>query len=225
LLGILLAFSVHTALLLFGGLLFAGTAPAEGQEREVELLTALEQPKPDDPAKDTAPEELEADDEPPPDAAEILKQMEPGPSEPAALDAVSLGAIAQALDGGGADFGPGVSFQSGGRIGGMGQGGAGDGLEEAFTLAEIGQRPQATWQIFPSYPPEMRRKRFEGVVSVIFVVDATGVVTDARVEESNHPAFEKPALDAIRQWRFEPASKAGKNVACRVRQQFRFEPN
>ena len=50
-------------------------------------------------------------------------------------------------------------------------------------------------------------------------------MTNPRVEKSNHPAFEKPALEAIRQWKFEPALRGGAPVACNMRQPFRFPPS
>ena len=68
----------------------------------------------------------------------------------------------------------------------------------------------------------MRGKKMEGVVGVLFVVDATGKVTQQRVEKSNHPAFEKPALEAVRRWKFEPGIKAGQRVPCKMRVTVRF---
>ena len=64
-----------------------------------------------------------------------------------------------------------------------------------------------------------------GVVSVIFVVDASGKVVNPRIEKSSNAAFEKPALDAVKQWKFEPAVKGGQRVACTMRQPIRFQPS
>jgi protein TonB len=75
------------------------------------------------------------------------------------------------------------------------------------------------------YPTGMRGKKIEGVVTIVFVVDATGRVADPRVEKSTHADFDRPALDAIRQWKFEPAVKAGQRVACRMRAPIRFQPS
>jgi protein TonB len=56
-------------------------------------------------------------------------------------------------------------------------------------------------------------------------VEASGKVADPRVEKSTHTAFDKPALDAVKQWKFEPAVKAGQRVACKMRVPIRFQPS
>src|SRR6185369_10428178 len=118
------------------------------------------------------------------------------------LDAASLGAIEEALSGqggGGGDFGGSANFASGGIIGGTGTGGAGNAsLEQVFNAADIDQKPRAVYQSAPAYPAEMRGKKVEGVVTVIFVVESTGKVSDLKVESSSNPSFERPAVDAVR---------------------------
>jgi protein TonB len=230
LLGILCAFLLHAGVVLFGGLIFAGARKDQGTLQQVELLA------PDDPAAKEKPpeeqpkqEELESQEEKPPDAAEILRNLDqPVTSAAPALDAVSLGAIEQALNGQGSrgDFSDALSFASGGRIGGIGKAGTLDGkLEDAFSLSEIDQKPRAVFQAAPLYPSEMRGKKVEGSVTLLFVVDATGKVSNPRVEKSSHPAFEKPALDALKQWKFEPAVKGGQRVGCKMRVPIRFQPS
>jgi protein TonB len=97
-------------------------------------------------------------------------------------------------------------------------------IDEAFSLSEIDQSPRKVYHIDPSYPGELRGKRIDGSASVIFVVDAAGKVTSPRIEKSAHPAFDKPALDAVKQWKFEPGVKGGARVACRMRVSIRFQP-
>lgn len=230
LLAILCALLLHVAFILFGGLVVPGATAQAAKLQQVELLAAEEEPKKEQP-KDPPPEEkpLEADKEQAPDAAEILKNLERPPSpEPAALDALSLGALEQALSGaaGGGDFGDALSLASGGHIGGSGKGaGPDEKFEQAFSMAEIDQKPRAIFQAAPLYPGEMRGKKLEGVVTVIFVVDPAGKVTNLRIERSSHPAFDKPATDAVKQWKFEPAVKGGQRVACKMRVPIRFQPS
>jgi protein TonB len=72
----------------------------------------------------------------------------------------------------------------------------------------------------------MRGKNLEGAVTIIFVLDASGKVTNPRVEKSTHRAFEKPALDAVKQWKFEPGIQGGRRVPCNMRVPIRFpQPN
>jgi protein TonB len=172
---------------------------------------------------------MKAEEEKPPDAAEISRDLDAPPMNDApALDAASLSSIEAALNGqgaGGGDFAEALSFASGGRINGMGKAGAAeDGAEGAFSLAEIDQKPRAVYQVPPNYPAELRGKKVEGVVTIIFVVDAEGKVANPRVEKSTDRAFEDPAVTAVRRWKFEPAVRAGQRVACKMRVPIRFEP-
>ncbi|HEY5138388.1 MAG TPA: energy transducer TonB, partial [Methylococcales bacterium] len=80
---------------------------------------------------------------------------------------------------------------------------------------------RVAFQTAPVYPSGVRT---EGVVSVIFVVDQTGRVINPHVEKSTQQEFEKPAVDAVKQWKFEPAIKAGQRVACKMRVPIRFQP-
>lgn len=229
-LGIAAAVFLHVFILLFGGLFFPHAAASNASITPVDLLDDLDETKPkDQPIDEEKPqEEIETDTEKPPDAAEIVKSLDVAPVNDApALEAASLSAIEAALNGqtGGGDFGEALSFASGGRIGGTGKPGSlGDGAEQVFSMADIDQKPRAVFQTAPTYPSELRSKKVEGAVIVIFVVDATGKVSDPRVEKSDNPAFDKPALDSVRQWKFEPGVKAGKRVPCKMRQPIRFQP-
>ncbi len=232
-LAVVAAVLVHAGILAFGGALFMhDDAPTV---REIELLGAEDptvaeekvepEPTPEDPIE-------QQQDEPPPDASEIVKSMEqlaaPNNDAPA-LEAASLSAIEAALNGGGAgaggDFAGALSLSSGGRIGGTGVAGTSEeSIEEAFSLAEIDQKPRAVYQSSANYPTELKGKRVEGAVSVIFIVDANGRVQNPRAVSSSQPAFEKPALESVRQWKFEAAVKGGERVACRMRVSVRFQP-
>jgi protein TonB len=228
LLGFLLALVVHAAILAFGGLLMPEARAKPATTTEVDLVG-------DEPAAEKKPEPKPEPQEPPvepekpPESADLLKNLDvPTPADMPALDAASLGAIEQALAGGGGDgsFGDALSFASGGHIGGLGKGGAGDdAAANAFSMAEIDQKPRLLVNPQPIYPSQMRGKKVEGTVSVIFVVDEHGRVVEPRIEKSSHPAFERPALDAVRQWKFEPAVKAGQRVSCRMRAPLRFQPS
>jgi TonB family protein len=233
--GVLSAVAVHALVLLFGGIFFLREGPDQGSLREVELLAAQApeaEKKPDEPEEPSKgpTEELAANEEEAPDSAELMRNLELASIQPApALEAASLGAIADALSGLGSsagDFGDALTFASGGRIGGTGKPGALDAsLESALSLAEIDQKPRAIFQASPLYPSEMRGKKLEGTVTLLFIVDATGKVSEPRVEQSSHPAFERPALEAVRQWKFEPAVKGGRRVSCKMRVPIRFQPS
>jgi periplasmic protein TonB len=237
-LGIGCALALHAGFLLFGGIFFLHDEATHATLAKVELLSADEAAAEDDPEKEPEqPEPAEADEEAleaeaeeAPDAAELIRNLElsavAGAPE---LEAASLSAIEAALSGqtgGSMDFAQALDFSSGGRIGGTGKAGALDEtLEDAFSLAEIDQKPRVLFQAAPGYPVTMRGRKVEGVVSVLFVVNPDGKVDGPRVETSSHTAFEKPAVDAVKHWTFEPAVKSGKRVACKMRVSVRFPPS
>jgi TonB family protein len=235
LVGIGVAFLVHAGVIAFGGLLFAGAQNDQGKTQQVELLSADDsveaEKKKDEPEPENHDEsEVIVDEEPPPDAAEMMRNLELTPlSATPALDASSLSEIEAALSGQsglGGDFAQSVDFASGGRISGTGKAGAmGGGDDAVFSIAEIDQPPRATLQGAPMYPATMRGKKVEGVVTLLFIVDASGKVTSPRVESSTHANFEAPALDAVKKWKFEPALRAGQRVPCRMRIPIRFPAN
>ncbi len=228
LLGIGAAVFVHLVVIAFGGILFLKDEKAGSSVQAVDLLADVTETKKDvkPEEKKEPPEELETHDETPPDSADLLKDLDTPPVNDApALEAASLSAIEAALSGqgGSSDFAEAIGFGSGGRIGGTGVVGQSEQkLEEAFSLAELDQKPRAIVQTSPTIPAEMRGKKTEGVVSVIFVVDASGKVENPRVEKSSHTAFESPALAAIRKWKFEPGLRAGQRVASQMRVSIRF---
>jgi protein TonB len=237
LLGCLAASLLIGFVLCFGRLIFFWIDEPDSRAiQQVELLavddTVSEKDKKDEKEKpqEKPPDEQQVEEEPPPDSAELVRNLEISEVTSAPeLEAASLSAIEAALSGqlgGSSDFAETLSLASGGRIGGTAKAGAGgDELESAFSMAEIDQKPRAIFQSSPPYPAELRSKKLEGVVTVIFVVDSTGKVANPSVQSSSNTAFDKPALDAVKKWKFEPAIKGGERVACKMRVPIRFKPS
>lgn len=98
----------------------------------------------------------------------------------------------------------------------------GEALEEIANWNELSRHPRPITQRRPIYPPELRRQRVEGHVTVEFVITTQGSVTRLRVVESSNPGFEQNALKAVRQWRFQPGEKNGKIVNVLARQNIPF---
>jgi protein TonB len=94
--------------------------------------------------------------------------------------------------------------------------------DETFDASELEKKPEALSQIAPAYPAELRKAKIDGLVTLVFVLDENGHVEEPRVENSSRPEFEKPALDAIRKWRFRPGIKDGQSVRTFVRLPMRF---
>jgi len=80
------------------------------------------------------------------------------------------------------------------------------------------QPPQVIEQAAPIYPEALRRAGISGQVLVQFGVDATGAVQNVKAVKSDHSELEGPATDAVRKFRFRPATKDGQPVAIRLMQ-------
>jgi protein TonB len=65
--------------------------------------------------------------------------------------------------------------------------------------------PRKLVDVRPVYPPTMREAGREGRVSIEAIISRDGRVTSARVTSTDvHPDFAIAAIDAVRQWQFEP---------------------
>jgi periplasmic protein TonB len=119
-----------------------------------------------------------------------------------------------------------VAMGSGGALAGFGEIRALTAAQtiqnETFDVSELEKRPEPTSTVMPAYPSELRKAKIEGVVTLVFVLSEEGRVEEPRVENSSRPEFEKPALDAIRKWRFSPGKKDGQSVRTFVRVPMRF---
>lgn len=118
-----------------------------------------------------------------------------------------------------------VAMGAGGALAGFGESqatAAAAPQEETFNVADLEKRPEPVTQVAPAYPQELRKAKVEGVVTLVFVLDEKGRVEEPRVENATRPEFEKPALDAIRKWRFSPGMKDGQAVRTYIRLPMRF---
>ncbi|KRG62939.1 hypothetical protein ABB26_14800 [Stenotrophomonas humi] len=75
----------------------------------------------------------------------------------------------------------------------------------------------------PTYPPELIAADITGSATLVFTIDEQGSVVDARVESATRPEFSDASLEAVRTWKFTPATLSGKPIRMETRQQFPFE--
>ncbi|MEO0453561.1 MAG: TonB family protein, partial [Verrucomicrobiota bacterium] len=67
------------------------------------------------------------------------------------------------------------------------------------------ERTVIPWTGFrPLYPNELREEKVVGHADVLIEVTVDGRVRRARIEQSTHPAFRAPAVEAARKWKFRP---------------------
>ncbi len=71
--------------------------------------------------------------------------------------------------------------------------------------------------VAPKYPRSARRRNITGSVDISFTVQNNGVVTDVSIIQSKPgTTFDKAAMDAVAQWRFEPPTENGVRVEKRT---------
>lgn len=71
------------------------------------------------------------------------------------------------------------------------------------------QPPKQTKKVNPAYPLAAQLERVQGMVVLEAIIDVDGKVRDVRVLRSA-PFLDQAAVDAVRQWEYEPAQRDGK---------------
>lgn len=96
--------------------------------------------------------------------------------------------------------------------------------EKIFELAELTKSPSPIDQRTPRYPPRLLERRIEGLVTLRFVIDQNGRVSEDRiqVERTAHPELTRSAINAVKNWVFEPGELNGEAVSCWVRVEIPF---
>ena len=82
--------------------------------------------------------------------------------------------------------------------------------------------PRPTYSPDPVYPERERNTGHEGSVGILLVVDSEGTPRDISVSRSLSPAFDAAALEAVKTWRFAPATKNGKGITAKIDLQVEF---
>jgi TonB family protein len=117
--------------------------------------------------------------------------------------------------------GTGIGSGNGGGIGsGTGVGvGPGEGAGIGGGVFRVGggvSAPRAIYKPEPEYSTEARQAKYQGTVVVSLVVGADGQPRALRVARALGMGLDEKALEAVRQWRFEPAMKDGRPVSVAV---------
>jgi TonB family protein len=76
--------------------------------------------------------------------------------------------------------------------------------------------PKLVRRVGPEYPPGALRRRVTGRVFLRCVVDREGMPTSVEIVSSPDEEFTQAALDALKQWRFDPGKKNGEAVLVQV---------
>ena len=84
--------------------------------------------------------------------------------------------------------------------------------------------PRLIYKIEPDYTPDAQNRRVQGTVVLYAEVRPNGTADNIRIIKSIDTELDRNAIQAVRQWRFEPGTKSGQpvTVAANVEVNFRL---
>ena len=138
---------------------------------------------------------------------------------------------------GGSEGGPGTVFDNvdiavtgsgtfegtgGTGVSGLGRGSGTPGLASPIGILKSNREAKPIQTVRAIYPPVALRMGVEGDVTLKIEVDSEGKVTKPEIIKSGGMGFDDEALKAVKQSRFEPAQKDGKNIPAEFIYIYRF---
>jgi periplasmic protein TonB len=128
------------------------------------------------------------------------------PSGPPSNGTGSGGGIGSGSGGGvGSGEGPGVGPGRGGGIGGG-----------VFRVGGGVSAPRSIFAPDPEYSEEARKAKYQGTCVLRLIVGPDGRPRDIKITRSLGLGLDEKAIEAVKQWKFEPAMKDGKAVAVQI---------
>lgn len=136
----------------------------------------------------------------------------PMPAAPPSNGTGSGGGIGSGSGGGvGVGHGPGIGAGSGGGIGGG-----------VYRVGGGISAPTAISAPDPDYTEDARRAKKQGTCVLWLIVDSAGHPRDIRVARGLGFGLDAKAIEAVKQWRFQPALKDGKPVDVQISVEVEF---
>jgi protein TonB len=84
--------------------------------------------------------------------------------------------------------------------------------DEILRVGGAISKPEVVNKVNPVYTEAARRARIQGVVIVEAIIDKQGNVTNVRVLKALPMGLDQAAVDAVKKWRFKPATLNGRPV-------------
>lgn len=138
-----------------------------------------------------------------------------------------LSHLPASLPSNGTGSGSGIGSGSGGGVGsgegpGFGPGHGGGTGGGAFRVGGGVSAPKAVYSPDPEYSEEARKAKFQGTCVLWLVVGPDGRPRDIKVQRTLGLGLDEKAIEAVKNWRFEPAMKDGKPVAVQINVEVSF---
>ncbi|MDR3749745.1 MAG: energy transducer TonB [Acidobacteriota bacterium] len=134
------------------------------------------------------------------------------PNGPPSNGTGSGGGIGSGAGGGvGSGTGPGVGPGRGGGVGGG-----------VFRVGGGVSAPRALDTPDPEYSEEARKAKYQGTCLLWLIVGADGRPHDVKVARALGMGLDERAIEAVKNWKFQPAMKDGKPVAVQINVEVNF---
>ena len=91
-----------------------------------------------------------------------------------------------------------------------------------FRVGGAVSAPRVSYSPDPEYSDEARRAQYQGTCVLSLIVGPDGLPQDIRVARSLGMGLDEKAIEAVKQWRFQPALKDGKPVAVAINIEVQF---
>lgn len=99
-------------------------------------------------------------------------------------------------------------------------------IRPPLVMVEAMTPPQLVKKVEPAYPASVLEARIPGEVIIDAVIDPDGTIASTRILKGMpaHPEFDTAALEAVRQWIYEPARLQDQPVPVSLVIRIRFNP-
>jgi periplasmic protein TonB len=98
----------------------------------------------------------------------------------------------------------------------------GNGTPGLVPMGKYMTAPQAIYSPEPSFSDEARKAKVQGIVLLMIVVGKDGRPYDIHVRQSLGMGLDERAIDAVKNWRFRPATFNGQPVATQIAVEVNF---
>ena len=83
--------------------------------------------------------------------------------------------------------------------------------------------PTLLTKVEPKYTKEAAKKKIQGTTVLFVVINTDGQAQEVRVTKSLDAGLDQKAVEAVRQWSFDPATKDGQPVAVKATIEVNFK--
>lgn len=104
---------------------------------------------------------------------------------------------------------------------GAGDDGSGNG--ETVGWNQVTRLPKVAKEVKATYPEEAKQARVDGPVNLEILIDRTGKVREVKMLSGPGFGLNESAIEAVKQFEFQPALRGSDSVAVKIRYTYRFK--